>query len=384
MKATRLLPAAGVWLVATNAWAAEGTLNLPADVDVSGSPTGIVAMPAGVDQVFSVFDRYTKVLAPNGKPIHIVVEPGYADRQVVYARKVLVNHLTNIPGSAYGVDKTTVANSIANMGAILFLFKDTETFERHIRLLAEKGVRGQDLRAYETILEGTPGYMAQKDPRRDASYEEIMHFVQGYGIEPAHPTLSQALMRALRDAQARDLYLLPHDESFEYFICGFEAYYDMWAHDPEGDGTRENEYVPVSQERLRVVDPQMHEIVEGFMGTHWLYTAEVVPEYEGTFSLTRNEELTYTHKSQHLRRAMLTGDAPSGLTGNDGDNLLFGNSGDNTIHQGRASTWSTAARVATRSSSEGRGPTIWSALRMGASSSTTSTTLATARTSSST
>jgi hypothetical protein len=302
------------------------------EIDISVSATGIVPLPReGLHPVFEVFDRYTKIVAPNGKPIHIVIEPGYADHQAVYARKVLINHLTNIPGSLYGADKTTIANSIANMDAILFLFRDTESFEGHIRNLVEAGVNGQDLRAYETILEGTAGYMAQVDPTRDASYEEIMHFVQGYGIEPAHPTLSQKLFDAFWDARARDVYNLDYDETFEYFICGFEAYFDMWRHDPVRDGTREDEYVPISNARLKVVDPKMYEIVEEFMGTHWHYLAEIAPEYQGTFSLTHDEEVTYTNKSQFLRKAALTGTKNSNLTGNNADNTLLGNSGDNIL-----------------------------------------------------
>ena len=100
--------------------------SLPNDIDISKSLNGIVMMPNNVDKIFKDFDRYTKINAPNGKPIHIVVEPGYSDRQVIYARKVLINHLTNLPGTKYGHDKTTIANAMANNQSILFLFKDTK------------------------------------------------------------------------------------------------------------------------------------------------------------------------------------------------------------------------------------------------------------------
>ena len=59
---------------------------LPENIDISGSANGIVPIPKNVDPVFKVFDRYTKIVAPNGRPIHIVVEPGYSNRQVIYAR----------------------------------------------------------------------------------------------------------------------------------------------------------------------------------------------------------------------------------------------------------------------------------------------------------
>ena len=306
---------------------------LPIDIDISKSSNGIVMMPNNVDKIFKDFDRYTKINAPNGKPIHIVVEPGYNDRQVIYARKVLINHLTNLPGTKYGHDKTTIANAMANNQAILFLFKDTNSFRGWFRNIERKGfeVNGQDLRAYETILEGTDGYMAQKNPTRDASYEEIMHFVQQWGIEQAHPTLSQDLFDAFWDARAKNIYLLDYDETHEYFICGFEAYYDMWAHDPENDGTRESEYVPISNASLKVNDPKMYNIVEQFMGKHWLYMAEIAKEYNGTFSLSKDSNKTYTNKSQYLRKAALTGNNNNDLTGNSFDNSLFGNSGNNNI-----------------------------------------------------
>lgn len=314
---------------------AQELKTLPDNIDISGSPTGIVPMPDTADPIFGLFDRYTKVVAPNGKPIHIVVEPGYADRQVIYARTVLINHLTDLPGSTYGRDKSTIANAMANSGAILFLFKDTSTFQNYFRGLPRNvNTNGQDLRAYETILEGTPGYMDQRDPTRDASYEEIMHFVQQYGIMPGHPTLHHDLFDAFYEAREKNIYRLDANETDEYFICGFEAYYDMWAHDPGGEGHRENEYLPISHMSLKVNDPKMYDIIEGFMGKHWRYMAEVVEEYRGAFSLARDEDLTYTYKSQHLRKAALTGDNNSDLIGNDSDNTLFGNSGNNEIAPG--------------------------------------------------
>ena len=302
------------------------------DIDVSGAANGIVPLPDDVDDVFKVFDRYAKVIAPNGKPIHILVEPGYTDRQVVYARKVLINHLTDLRGSKYGADKSAIADSMADNNAILVLFYGTETMRRPAaREYFRSGVNTQDLREYETIIEGSAGYMDQDDPTRDASYEEILHFVQGYGIEPVDRPLADTLQNALVAAQATNIYMLDYDESHEYFICALEAYYDMWRHDPGGNGIREEEYVPISRVTLAEVDPTMYEVIEEFFGEFWMYTAEIASEFEGTFSLTFDEALTYTNKSQHLTRAMLTGDNDSNLVGNAENNTLFGNSGDNTI-----------------------------------------------------
>ena len=331
MSATSLTATLSVLAITASLLAPLGAQDRPVlpDINTSSSPNGIVAMPENVPEVFKIFDRYTKVLAPNGKPIHIVIESGYTDRQAVYARKVLINHLTDVPGTKYGADKSPIANSIADRNGVLALFYSTETLRMARARPFLRSVRTQDLREYETILEGTEGYMRQTNPTRDASYEEILHFVQAQGIEPAAPELSAALNEAFKEATEKDIYLL--DSDFEYFICALEAYYDMWRHDPEGDGTREEEYIPISRVALKQHDPKAYELIEQFFGPWWLYTAEIADEFEGTFSLTWQEGLTYTNKSQYLTKAALTGGNDSNLVGNDEDNTLFGNDGDNEI-----------------------------------------------------
>jgi hypothetical protein len=307
------------------------------NIDISKSPNGIVPMPDNVDEVFKIFDRYTKVMAPNGKPIHIVAEKGYTDDQVIYARKILKNHLTDIPGSVYGSDKSAIANAMADNQAILALFYSVDTMTTvKARRFFRSGVNAQDLRAYETILEGTPEYMDKENPVRDASYEEILHLIQDYGINDAAPVLIEKLWDAYRNALAKGLYTINSRETNEYFICGLEAYFDIWKHDPSEDGTREGEYVPITRAELREKDPAMYEIIEEFFGKTWLYTADISSDFEGTFSLSYDEDLTYTNKSRYLQNARLTGNKNSNLIGNDFENNLIGNSGDNIIIPGKA------------------------------------------------
>ena len=305
------------------------------DIDVSGSENGIVPMPDDVDDVFKFFDRYTKVVAPNGKPIHIVIEEGYTDEQTVHSRRVLAQHLTDLPGSRFGSDKSAIANAMADRNAVLALFYSTETMRSAAaRPFFRSGVHTQDLRGYETVLEGTPEYMDNEDPTRNASYEEILHFVQAHGIDVADPVLTAALNEAFANAKKSDIYKLRDDETHEYFICGLEAYFDMWRHDPTGTGIREEEYVPISRETLREVDPAMYDIIEGFFGDRWIYTADVDSGFEGTFSLIHNEEEIYTNKSQFLVHVSLAGDKDSNLIGNGFDNTLTGNAGDNSLTPG--------------------------------------------------
>lgn len=59
--------------------------------------------------------------------------------------------------------------------------------------------------------------------------------------------------------------------------------------------------------------------------------ARISPDFIGTFTMSFDSALGYTHKSQHLINARLTGDKKSDLTGNQASNILMGNSNNNTL-----------------------------------------------------
>ena len=53
---------------------------LPDDIDISTSPDGVVQLPSSVSSVFTnVFDRYTKIMAPNGQAIHLLMQSNVTD-----------------------------------------------------------------------------------------------------------------------------------------------------------------------------------------------------------------------------------------------------------------------------------------------------------------
>ena len=63
----------------------EDRVTIP-DIDISGSPNGIVEFPEGTSPVITdVFTRYTKIMAPNGKPIHFVAQGDWSDDKLIKA-----------------------------------------------------------------------------------------------------------------------------------------------------------------------------------------------------------------------------------------------------------------------------------------------------------
>ena len=327
----------------------QSALTLP-DIDTSGSPNGIVELPADVPAVFrEVFVKYTKLIAPNGKPIHFLAQDGWSDDRILKARNVMQHVLTDVPGSRYGTDKSVVANSMSDRKATMVLF-NTEPELR--AAFANTDLRSadlsmQDLRANECPVEGDEDYMAHRT--RDASFEEIIHLVHDYGIKPALPQMQDALREIDAEATARGIWRgWPDDEvenhPNEYLGVINDNYLDLWTVLPtvyEGRPIEDNSipaghthfgrYGARGREGMRATDPKGLAIVQEFFPPFLTYNPRLPGGFDGTFSLTMDPSLRYTTKSQHLRDVTLTGDNDANLVGNGWGNALTGNAGDNSL-----------------------------------------------------
>ena len=286
-------------------------------IDISGAPDGIVPLPADVDPAIrDAFVSYTKVVAPNGKPIHILAQDGWSHDRIVKARNVLEHILRDVPGSRYGADKRLVANTMADNRATLTLF-NTE-----------------------------PDYMEHRT--RDASFEEIVHLVHDTGIKPALPQMQEDLRRITGAAIESGLWRANQDdlenEPNEYFAAIYDNYLDLWTVPPtvyEGRPIADGRipegashfgiYGARSRALLRARDPAGLAILQEFFPPYLTYIPELPAEFTGVFSLSYDPALRYTTKSQHLTGVTLRGSSSASLVGNSWDNKLTGNSGDNTL-----------------------------------------------------
>jgi len=307
-------------------------------IDVGAAPRGIAPLPAAVDPVLRAhFDRYARVVAPNGRPIHLLAQPPWTADQIVHARKVL-EHLL--------VGHADVANAMTERRATLVLFSTQDAMEEALHgPLGELELGMQDLRANECPAPGSPDYMAHET--RDAAYEEILHLVHQHGIRPALPEYDAALQEASDAAQAAGLWEpWPEEEPgsfrYEYVAAVYDNYLDLWTVAPtryEGQSIRgevpEGEshfgrYRAGSRARLAELDPRALELIEAYFPPALTYTAELPADFEGVFSLTHDPALRYTTKTQHLRHVRLQGGAAT-LIGNDHANTLTGASGDDVL-----------------------------------------------------
>lgn len=317
-------------------------------IDTSAGERGIVPLPKTVDRrLRRVFDRYTKVVAPSGEPIHVLAQSGWSDDQIVRVRLVLEHLLTDVPDVEFG-DKTPVANAMAARRATMVLFDDVDAMEA-----AFDGAMGdielgfQDLRANECPVEGDADWLAHRT--RDAAFEEILHLVHDYGLRLAYPQLDARIeLASLAAVKAGTWDPWPRDEPEnwrnEYVAAAYDDWLDLWAVDPthyEGERLEADElpegtshfgaFGADSRERLQRVDPAAVAVIEAFLPDHLTYVAELPVTFTGTFEIAGEAMGRAQAKSTHLRHLRLRGDLDANLVGDEHANRLFGNAGANRL-----------------------------------------------------
>ena len=306
-------------------------------IDISSSENGIVSLPENIDPLFtSIAERYTHLLAPNGETIPILAQSDITDRQFLHVRRILNDYLTNVPETTWGNNKDPVANALALSNAILLLLNNESEYDNPaLEALFNAGAKGQDLLATEIFPEGSEQYM--NSSMRDASYEEILHFVHGFGIQNALPSMQNAIIQAMNNSISNNNYMplsdLPEEDyDEEYLAMALESYFGLWAHDPEGDQwAGGHEYRYINREEMESGDPQAYSIIKEFFGEAWRYTAELPMEFEGEFSLSYVPGLDYTYRSRYLRNLFIHGDNDVSIIGNQYDNIVWGNQGANNF-----------------------------------------------------
>ncbi|HIG12097.1 MAG: hypothetical protein ABGY71_12910 [bacterium] len=340
------LPAtAGVVCVCALLSSSARAQTLPDNIDISASPNGIVVLPTSVSPVFrNVFDRYTKVVAPNGQAIHFLLQSQVTDEMAVRAREVLRFYITDVPGTQYGANKTALANQMGNLEAALVYFNTEQAASQAFNgPLGNANIFAQDLYATESVLEGSGQYL--NNTVRDATLEEVFHLVHGAGLQPTLPAFHEEILQATNAAIAAGMYnppppseLPPADRPFEYIISIIDVYYGFWAHNPDGNGTSfGGEYAFHTRAALEAGDLAGVTAMLKFLPANFSADLSAAASFNGTFSFEFDSSTPYTHKSQYLTRMTLSGQSSSHLRGNSFDNTLAGNSGNNTLNGGAGS-----------------------------------------------
>lgn len=324
-----------------------------ADV-VAGEALGIKPIPDSLEQYRSLFCKYTEITAPNGKPIRIFAQNDISNEQLLYARALAEFYLQDFPGSRFGADKSAVANALADNEHTLSMLNGRDG---QYQVPFRTGVVGQALYDNETPAIGTPAYIDNDYERRDAAFEEILHFVHDAGIgidfpgapKGAAPEYQKHIRAAATNALPDNTGIWADDEravdwleelreegsiTQEYLASVIDSYYGLWGPFTEAEGGMWGLYVAKTREEIAAKDPMGYEVVEMFFHPYLTFPARVDPGFDGIFRIDFDPEYPYTHKSQYLVNVVLLGVNSSGVLGNAQDNRITGNRGNNTLDGG--------------------------------------------------
>ncbi len=332
--------------------AITGCKKVSCDNDIlKGEALGIKAVPTSFGAGYSnKFCKYTSVIAKNGKHIGFFAQDKISNDQLIRARSILEFYLTDVPGSLYGSDKTNVANAMANNEAKLLLLNGSDDGTNN------PTVDGQPLYDTELVTEGSTAYINNDyENHRDAAFEEILHLMHDYGIGTSGPDAapgalplftasidtarSNAMTNSFWPTQNVDASItqwiaeLEKEGSLsqEYLASVIDSYYGYWGADTTNQGGMGGIYIAKNRDEVSTLDPMGSSVINEFFNPVVTYMARIDSAFQGYFSLTFDVTAPYTHKSQYLVSAQLTGNFDSNLIGNEYDNFLAGNAGTNNI-----------------------------------------------------
>jgi hypothetical protein len=305
---------------------------------------GIEKTPSSLGSAYTKnFDRYTKVTAPNGKPIHIAAQSNLTNEQIVRCRSILEHYLRDYPGSEFGSNKGDVANKMADNNAILLLLNGSDDDSNPIML------DGQPLFENEIQVEGHAWYVNQDyENHRDAAYEEVLHLVHDYGIgvdgdnslPGALPGFQTEIRAAQQNALDNSLWGIDVSDwieelteenslSQEYLASLIDSYYGLWGAFTEGMW---GIYVANTREEIAAKDPMGNALLNNkYFHPYLTYNARIDPDFTGTFSLKLDASIPYTHHSRYLKDITLLGSNNTNIRVNQLDNDITGNDGTNTV-----------------------------------------------------
>ncbi|KFA97709.1 hypothetical protein [Vibrio sp. ER1A] len=336
-----------------------GSSSVDFSISTQQEALGITEVPLQLKKQFSSelrFNRYTSVVAKNGKSIHIVAQDQLSDGQIIRAKSVLVHYLTDFSGSKYGSNKGAVANRMAENGATLLLLNGRDDGTNNAAEL-----EGQPLYEEEIQVEGGPWYMAQNYQHRDATFEEILHLVHDYGIGVdgydkfigVLPEYQTEIRNAQINAYTKQIWAmtpevqdwideLTEENSLtqEYLASVLDSYYGLWGAYPKqsfrmmdkftGGWGMWGFYIAGTRHEVQLRDPKGYQLMTEFFHPYLTYNAHLDPNFKGTFSLQYREDLLYTNHSRYLKDITLTGSHPVEVIVNKLDNNITGNN-SNTI-----------------------------------------------------
>ncbi len=305
-------------------------------IDTSGGTDGIVALPMNVDaRILAVFERYAELTAPNGRRVHFLAQTGVSDELIFRTRGIIRQHLFEVDGTTLGTDKSGVFNRMGLRGAVIAIISSPAAFsDVDPDVMAFQDFFGDTfdtVDASQMVMEASANYLLPS-PANDPTIGQCAAIVLRQGLSTQVPSFQTALDAATDNAVMNGLYTppmsVPADRiDDEYLALAMDTYYGIWGHDPNSDGTAGagSEYDFNLRTDMEASDAGMVAVIESFFSPTHRYPAFLDESFNGSFEMTFDGILPYTHRSQYLERAGVRGTSTARINGNELDNTFIGN-----------------------------------------------------------
>lgn len=293
------------------------------------------------------FVKYIWVQTPNWKSIHIVAQDKISNEKMLRVKNILEHYLTDLPWSKFGADKSEIANNISNNNAVLALMNWQDDGSNPIE------VNAQPLYENEIQIEWWKWYINQNYEHRDASYEEILHFVHDNWIwidwknwtEWKLPEFQKEIRKAQKNALSKKIWWrwsenkewieeLTEENSLtqEYLASVIDSYYGLWWAWNEWKGWMWDIYIAKNRDDIKNKDKMWNELLNNtFFHSYITYNARIDSGFKGTFSLRYDKTISYTNHSQYLKDITLLWKNNTNVVVNQFDNNITWNSWINTV-----------------------------------------------------
>lgn len=305
-------------------------------IDTSGAPDEIVALPSNVDsRILAVFERYTQLTAPNGRRVHFLAQTGVSDELIFRTRGIVRQHLFEVEGSSLGANKSGTFNRMSSRGSVFSIISSPMDFsDTDPDVMAFQDFFGdtqEPIDASQMVMEGSANYVLPS-PANDPTIGKCAAIVLRQGLSTQLPAFQTALDAATDNAVMNNLYAppmsVPADRvDDEYLALAMDAYYGIWGHDPNNDQTAGagSEYDFHLRADMEASDATMVAVIESFFSPTHRYPAFLDESFNGSFEMTFDGILPYTHRSRYLERVGVRGTSTARINGNELDNTFIGN-----------------------------------------------------------
>lgn len=299
---------------------------------------GVVSLPSDAGtEINKYFDKYTRVVADNGKYIHIFGPSEVSNYELARMREVLIGILTDYESGAHGVDKSAVRNYLADQNSCLMILMNAETLLKVSEgVLLASPIDIHPVLYEEIIPEGSSNFI--NSSLVDKSMRKLMRMVLKTGIANTNFGYNSEIYNASNNARNTSIWtpsnvdtLLSLGEiGLAYANTLLEVYYGQW----QQIGTVNNgEYLYADRATLSS-DPLGLASVESFFPPYLPYKIIIDPTYSSDLDLNFNAGINYTYKSQYFSIVDISASACANIIGNAYSNVFTGNSLNN-IFEGK-------------------------------------------------